>query len=136
LIGLGDGGAHVGILRDASAVTYMLTHWARDRRRGARVPLPWAIKRLTSDNARAIGLNDRGVIRPDAKADINVIDFDHLNLHAPEGVYDLPAGGRRLMQRIDGYVATLVSGKVVMREGQPTGALTGRLVRGSQVGTE
>jgi N-acyl-D-aspartate/D-glutamate deacylase len=136
LIGLGDGGAHVGILSDASAITYMLTHWTRDRRRGARVPLPWAIKRLTSDNARAIGLNDRGVIRCGAKADINLIDYDRLNLHAPEVVYDLPAGGRRLIQRIDGYVATLVSGEIVMREGQPTGALPGRLVRGSQVEPE
>jgi N-acyl-D-aspartate/D-glutamate deacylase len=132
LIGLGDAGAHVGILCDASAITYMLTHWTRDRRRGARVPLPWAIKRLTSDSARAIGLNDRGVIRRGAKADINVIDYDHLNLHAPEVVYDLPAGGRRLIQRTDGYIATLVSGKIVMREGQPTGALPGRLVRGPQ----
>jgi N-acyl-D-aspartate/D-glutamate deacylase len=132
LIGLGDGGAHVGILSDASAITYMLTHWTRDRRRGARVPLPWAIKRLTSDNARVIGLNDRGIIRRGAKADINVIDYDRLNLHAPEAVYDLPAGGRRLIQRIDGYVATLVSGKIVTREGQSTGALPGRLVRGPQ----
>jgi len=132
LIGLGDGGAHVGILSDASAITYMLTHWTRDRRRGARVPLPWAIKRLTSDNARAIGLNDRGILRCGAKADINVIDYDRLRLHAPEVVYDLPAGGRRLIQRVDGYVATLVSGKIVMCDGQPTGALPGRLVRGSQ----
>jgi len=133
LIGLGDGGAHVGILCDASAITYMLTHWTRDRSRGARLPLSWAIKRLTSDNARAIGLNDRGVLRCGAKADINVIDYDRLNLHAPEVVYDLPAGGRRIIQRIDGYVATLVSGKIVMRDGRPTGALPGRLVRGSQV---
>ena len=132
LIGLGDGGAHVGILSDASAITYMLTHWTRDRRRGARVPLPWAIKRLTSDNARAIGLNDRGILQCGAKADINVINYDRLSLHAPEVVYDLPAGGRRLIQRVDGYVATLVSGKIVTRHGRPTGALPGRLVRGSQ----
>jgi N-acyl-D-aspartate/D-glutamate deacylase len=136
LIGLGDGGAHVGILCDASAITYMLTHWTRDRRRGPRVPLPWAIKRLTRDNARAIGLNDRGILRCGAKADINVIDYDRLRLHSPEVVYDLPAGGRRLIQRIDGYVATLVSGKIVMRDGQPTGVLPGRLVRGSQVEPE
>ena len=132
LIGLGDGGAHVGVLCDASAITYMLTHWTRDRTRGARLPLPWAIKRLTSDNARAIGLNDRGVIRRGAKADINVIDYGRLNVHAPEVVYDLPSGGRRLIQRTDGYVATLVSGKIVTREGQATGALPGRLVRGPQ----
>jgi N-acyl-D-aspartate/D-glutamate deacylase len=136
LIGLGDGGAHVGILCDASATTYMLTHWTRDRRRGPRVPLPWAIKRLTRDNARAIGLDDRGILRRGAKADINVIDYDRLSLHSPEVVYDLPAGGRRLIQRIDGYVATLVSGKIVMRDGQSTGVLPGRLVRGSQVEPE
>jgi len=133
LIGLGDGGAHVGILSDASAITYMLTHWTRDRRRGARLPLPWAIKRLTSDNARAIGLNDRGIIRRGAKADINVIDYDRLNVHAPEVVYDLPGRGRRLIQRTEGYLATLVSGQVVTREGQTTGSLPGRLVRGAQV---
>ena len=132
LIGLGDGGAHVGILSDASAITYMLTHWTRDRRRGARLPLPWAIKRLTSDNARAIGLNDRGIIRRGAKADINVIDYDRLNVHAPEVVYDLPGRGRRLIQRTEGYLATLVSGQVVTREGQTTGSLPGRLVRGAQ----
>jgi len=134
LIGLGDGGAHVGILSDASAITYMLSHWTRDRTRGARLPLAWAIKRLTSDNARAIGLNDRGVIRRGAKADVNVIDYDRLGIRAPEVVYDLPSGGRRLIQRTDGYVATLVSGQIVTREGQPTGALPGRLVRGPQAG--
>ena len=132
LIGLGDGGAHVGILSDASAITYMLTHWTRDRSRGARVPLHWAIKRLTSDNAQAIGLNDRGVIRRGAKADINVIDYDRLNVHAPEVVYDLPSRGRRLIQRTEGYVATMVSGQIVTREGQATGSLPGRLVRGPQ----
>ena len=132
LIGLGDGGAHVGILSDASAITYMLTHWTRDRSRGARVPLHWAIKRLTRDNAQAIGLNDRGVIRRDAKADINVIDYDRLKVHAPEVVYDLPSRGRRLIQRTDGYVATMVSGQIVTREGQATGSLPGRLVRGPQ----
>jgi len=132
LIGLGDGGAHVGILSDASALTYMLTHWTRDRTRGAKLPLSWAIKRLTSDNARAIGLNDRGVLRRGAKADINVIDYDRLRLHAPEAVYDLPSGGRRLIQKVDGYEATIVSGEVVNRVGQPTGALPGRLVRGQK----
>jgi N-acyl-D-aspartate/D-glutamate deacylase len=132
LIGLGDGGAHVGILTDASAITYMLTHWTRDRTRGPKFPISWAIKRLTSDNARAIGLNDRGLIRHGAKADINIIDFDRLKLHAPEVVYDLPSGGRRLIQKVDGYVATLVSGDVVSREGKATGKLPGRLVRGAK----
>jgi N-acyl-D-aspartate/D-glutamate deacylase len=130
LVGLGDGGAHVGILSDASAITYMLTHWTRDRTRGAKLSLPWAVKRLTSDNAAAIGLSDRGVIRRGAKADINVIDYDRLAIHAPEVVYDLPSGGRRLVQKTDGYAATIVAGEIVNREGSPSGKLPGRLVRG------
>ncbi len=136
LIGLGDGGAHVGVLCDASAITYMLTHWTRDRTRGPKLDLAWAIKRLTADNAHAIGLNDRGVIRRGAKADINVIDYGRLRLHAPEVVYDLPSGGRRLIQKTDGYVATLVNGVVVTREGKATGALPGRLVRGPKGGPQ
>ncbi len=135
LIGLGDGGAHVGILSDASAITYMLTHWTRDRTRGPKLPLAWAIKRLTSDNANAIGLGDRGVIRKGAKADINVIDYGRLKLHAPEVVYDLPSGGRRLIQHIDGYEATVLSGEIVNREGKATGKLPGRLVRGARPAT-
>ena len=130
LVGLGDGGAHVGILTDASAITYLLTHWTRDRTRGAKMPLAWAIKRLTSDNAAAIGLNDRGVIRVGAKADINVIDYARLKLHAPTVAYDLPSNGRRLMQKTDGYTATIVAGEVVSRDGVATGRLPGRLVRG------
>ncbi|MGH6619380.1 MAG: amidohydrolase family protein, partial [Alphaproteobacteria bacterium] len=130
LVGLGDGGAHVGIICDASAISYMLTHWTRDRTRGATVPLQWAVKRLTRDNAATIGLDDRGLLKPGLKADINVIDYDRLRLRAPEVVYDLPSGGRRLIQRTDGYVATLVSGRPVYREGEATGALPGRLVRG------
>jgi N-acyl-D-aspartate/D-glutamate deacylase len=134
LVGLGDGGAHVGILSDASAMTYMLTHWTRDRTRGPKLPLSWAVKRLTRDNARAIGLNDRGLVARGAKADINIIDYDRLKLHAPEVVYDLPSGGRRLIQTIDGYEATMVSGEVVYREGKETGKLPGRLVRGAKTG--
>jgi N-acyl-D-aspartate/D-glutamate deacylase len=134
LIGLGDGGAHVGILSDASAMTYMLTHWVRDRTRGPKLPLSWAVKRLTRDNARAIGLNDRGLVARGAKADINIIDFDRLRLHAPEVVYDLPSGGRRLIQKIDGYEATMVSGEIVSRDGKETGKLPGRLVRGAKTG--
>ena len=132
LVGLGDGGAHVGILCDASAITYMLTHWTRDRTRGAKVPLAWAVKRITGDNAAAIGLLDRGVIRVGAKADINVIDYPRLAIRAPEVVYDLPSGGRRLIQRTDGYVATIVAGEVVSRDGKATGRLPGRLVRGQK----
>lgn len=131
LIGLGDGGAHVSILCDASAMTYALTHWTRDRPSG-RFPLEWMVRRLTSDNARALGLNDRGVIAPGCKADINVIDHAKLMLHAPRVIYDLPAGGRRLMQQADGYVATILSGEIVSRGGSPTGALPGRLQRGAQ----
>jgi N-acyl-D-aspartate/D-glutamate deacylase len=134
LIGLGDGGAHVGILTDASAITYMLTHWTRDRDRGAKVPLAWAIKRLTSDNARVIGLDDRGFIAPGMKADVNVIDYDNLKVHAPTVLYDLPSGGRRLMQETEGYDATIVSGVIVSRDGKATGDLPGRLVRGPQTG--
>jgi N-acyl-D-aspartate/D-glutamate deacylase len=132
LIGLGDGGAHVSILCDASAMTYGLTHWTRDRASG-RFPVEWMVKRLTSDNANAIGLRDRGVIAPGCKADINVIDYARLRLRAPEVVYDLPAGGRRLMQRADGYVATILSGKPVFRDGAPTGALPGQLIRGARI---
>lgn len=132
LIGLGDGGAHVGILSDASSITYLLTHWTRDRTRGPKMPVEWAIKRLTHDNAAAIGLNDRGLIRVGAKADINVIDYDRLQLHPPQVMYDLPTGGRRLVQKTDGYTATLVNGEAVHREGEATGALPGRLVRGAQ----
>ena len=130
LLGLGDGGAHVGIMCDATATSYTLTHWTRDRARGGLFPLAWAVKRLTHDNAAAIGLDDRGLIRAGRKADINVIDYDRMALRAPEMVYDMPAGGKRLIQRTDGFVATIVSGVPIYREGQPTGALPGRLVRG------
>jgi N-acyl-D-aspartate/D-glutamate deacylase len=131
LIGLGDGGAHVSILCDASAMTYGLTHWTRDRASG-RFPVEWMVRRLTRDNANAIGLRDRGVIAAGRKADINVIDYARLRLCAPEVVYDLPAGGRRLMQRAEGYVATILSGQPVFRDGEPTGALPGRLIRGGK----
>lgn len=132
LIGLGDGGAHVGVLCDASAISYLLTHWTRDRTRGERVPLPWAIKRLTGDNATAIGLRDRGYLKPGLRADINLIDYDRLRLRPPQVVYDLPSGGRRLIQKTDGYAATLVAGQPVYRDGEATGALPGRLVRGAR----
>jgi N-acyl-D-aspartate/D-glutamate deacylase len=132
IIGLGDGGAHVGVLTDASAITYMLTHWTRDRERGAKLPLPWAIKRLTRDNAEAIGLMDRGLLEVGKKADINVIDYENLAIRPPEVLYDLPAGGKRMVQRTDGYDATIVAGQMVYRHGEPTEALPGRLVRGAR----
>jgi N-acyl-D-aspartate/D-glutamate deacylase len=129
--GLGDGGAHVGTICDASFTTYALTHWGRDRARG-RFELPWLIKRQTHDTAAAVGLGDRGLVRPAMKADLNVIDFDRLRLRRPYIVHDLPASGRRLMQTAEGYVATVVSGAVTYRGGEPTGALPGKLVRGAQ----
>jgi N-acyl-D-aspartate/D-glutamate deacylase len=132
IVGLGDGGAHVGILSDASALSTMLTHWTRDRA-GPRFPLSWGVKRITRDSALAIGLHDRGLVANGLKADLNVIDYDRLRVRAPEVVYDLPAGGRRLIQRADGYEATIVSGIVVNRNGEATGALPGRLVRGARV---
>ncbi len=134
LVSLGDGGAHVGMLCDASAFSYMLIHWVRDRTVGERMSLPWAVKRMTRDNALALGLEDRGLLQPGYKADLNVIDYDRLTLHCPEPVYDLPAGGRRLIQRAEGYVATVVSGAPVYRDGEATGALPGRLLRGPQPG--
>jgi len=130
LIGLGDGGAHVGIMCDATATSYTLTHWTRDRGRGSLFPVSWGIKRLTADNAAAIGLNDRGQLQVGKKADINILDYDNLRLRSPEIAYDLPAGGKRLIQRTDGFDATIVSGAIVYRHGEATGALPGRLIRG------
>ena len=131
LVGLGDGGAHVGILSDASAMTYMITHWTRDRTRGRKVKLPWAIKRLTSDNAATLGLTDRGMIKIGKKADLNVINYEHLKINPPEVRYDLPAGGKRMVQTIEGYDATILSGHIVARHGKPTEFLPGKLVRSS-----
>jgi N-acyl-D-aspartate/D-glutamate deacylase len=130
LVGLADGGAHVGTICDASFPTTMLTHWGRDRSRGERLDLSWIVKSMTSDTAGAVGLADRGVLAPGCKADVNVIDFERLTLHHPEMLFDLPAGGKRLVQRADGYLATVVSGEVVYEDGRHTGALPGRLVRG------
>ncbi len=132
VLGLGDGGAHCGTICDGSYPTFMLTHWVRDRTRGERLPLPAVVKWLSHDTARAVGLRDRGVIAPGFKADLNLINLDRLRLHAPEVAHDLPGGGRRLVQRAEGYAATIVSGVVVQRDGAPTGALPGRLVRGPQ----
>lgn len=131
VMGLGDGGAHVGIISDASYTTYLLTHWGRDRGHG-RFEIPYLVKRQTSDTARAVGLMDRGVIALGMKADINVINFDKLRVNAPKMAFDLPAGGKRLLQGADGYVATIVSGNVIYRDGKETGALPGKLVRGPQ----
>ncbi len=129
---LGDGGAHLGCVCDASYSTFMLAHWTRDRTRGARLPLSFAVKQLTADTADLVGLRDRGRLGVGYRADLNVIDIDRLTLGAPEIIRDLPAGGRRMIQRTKGYVATVVNGTVTYREGEATGALPGRLVRGQQ----
>ena len=134
-LGLGDGGAHCGILCDASFPTTMLTHWGRDRTRGPKLPLEWIIRKQTHDSARLVGLGDRGTLEPGMKADVNVIDFDRLRIRKPEIVHDLPAGGRRFVQKADGYEASIVSGEIAFREGVPTGALRGRLVRGARGAT-
>jgi N-acyl-D-amino-acid deacylase len=129
-LGLGDGGAHCGIICDASIQTFMLTHWVRDRKRGERIPVEFAVKRMSRDTAELYGLLDRGSLEPGRKADLNVIDLDGLRLESPEMVFDLPAGGRRFMQRARGYRATVVSGEVTIEDDEPTGVLPGRLLRG------
>jgi N-acyl-D-aspartate/D-glutamate deacylase len=131
VLGLGDGGAHVGLISDASFPTYLLAHWGRDRARG-RFDLATLVRKQCADTARAVGLLDRGVLAPGMKADVNVIDFDALRVARPTMAFDLPAGGKRLLQRARGYVATILSGTVVHRHGEATGELPGRLVRGAQ----
>jgi N-acyl-D-aspartate/D-glutamate deacylase len=134
LPGLSDGGAHVGMICDGSFPTSMITHWTRDRTRGAKVGLEAVVRMQTLDTARAVGLHDRGIIAPGYRADLNVIDYEGLTLHAPKVAYDLPGGGRRLTQRASGYVATVVAGEITYRDGTPTKALPGRLLRGAQAG--
>jgi N-acyl-D-amino-acid deacylase len=132
LFGLSDGGAHCGVIADAGMPTFILTHWARDRVKGDRFPLEFLVRKLSSDTAKAYGLNDRGELRPGMLADVNVIDFEGLRLYRPEAVHDLPAGGKRLVQRVDGYRYTVKSGEVTFDNGEFTGALPGRLVRGGR----
>lgn len=132
VLGLGDGGAHCGFICDASMPTTMLSHWARDRSRGERLPLERVVQLMTRDTARLYGLHDRGVIAPGMKADLNLIDFAKVGNRRPQMVYDLPAGGRRLIQRADGYVATFVDGVQTFAYGEHTGELPGRLVRGAR----
>ena len=131
VVGLGDGGAHLGTICDASFPTTLLTLWVRDRDRN-RLELPFAVQRHTSATARTVGLLDRGVLAPGYRADVNVIDFDRLSARRPEIHHDLPAGGRRLLQSADGYVATLVKGEITYENGEAAGPLPGRLVRGAQ----
>jgi N-acyl-D-aspartate/D-glutamate deacylase len=129
VISLSDGGAHCGFIADASTPSFMLTYWVRDRERGPRMRLETVVQRMTSDTARVYGLNDRGVVAPGRKADLNLIDLDALELLPPEMLFDLPGGGRRLCQDARGYRATIVSGVVTQENDEPTGALPGRLVR-------
>ncbi|WP_316214734.1 N-acyl-D-amino-acid deacylase family protein [Bradyrhizobium sp. SZCCHNR2035] len=130
--GLSDGGAHCGIICDASFPTYLLTHWTRDRKRGEKLSIPFVVAAQSRKTALSVGLSDRGLIAPGYKADVNVIDYDRLHLHPPKVHYDLPVGGRRLMQQVDGYEATIVSGVVTRRNGEATGAHPGRLIRGAR----
>jgi len=132
MISLADGGAHCGYICDVSMPTYMLTHWARDRSRGPTLPLELMVQRQTRDTARIYGLEDRGLLKPGYLADINIIDFDRLRIPPPYVAFDLPAGGRRLVQTAEGYRATLKAGETIMENGERTGALPGKLMRGPQ----
>jgi N-acyl-D-aspartate/D-glutamate deacylase len=132
VLGLGDGGAHYGVICDASFTTYFLERFVRDAAPGMAVALPAAIQALTEAPARAVGLNDRGRLAPGYKADVNVIDLAALRLHAPTMARDLPAGGKRLRQQATGYRVTIKSGVVTYRDGVASWALPGRLVRGAQ----
>ncbi len=131
-MGLSDGGAHCGVICDASMPTFMLTHWTRDRSRGETLPLEWTVKRMTSDTAELYGLGDRGTLEVGKKGDVNVIDYDALQLEPPQAVHDLPTDAMRLIQKSRGYVATIVNGEVISRNGEETGARPGQLIRGAR----
>ena len=130
--GLSDGGAHCGMICDASIPTFLLTHWARDRSRGEKIELEWIVKKQSKDTAELFGLTDRGTLEVGKKADLNVIDFENLKLRSIKLVNDLPAGGRRLLQKAEGYDYTIVSGEITRKGGEDTGARPGRLVRGAR----
>lgn len=132
LFGLSDGGAHCGLICDASMPTYLLTHWARDRSRGERIPVEQLVHNQTRRTAEFFGMHDRGLIAPGMRADINLIDFEGLTIRPPEMVYDLPANARRLVQEVDGYRMIICKGEVIRENGKDTGAMPGRLVRGPQ----
>ena len=129
LLGLSDGGAHCGVICDATVPSFMLAHWGRDRTRGEKLPLEWIVKRQTSETADFFGFKDRGRLVAGKKADLNLIDFENLRPRVPQIVNDLPAGGKRLIQKVDGYEATFVSGQAIFERGVATGARPGRLVR-------
>jgi N-acyl-D-aspartate/D-glutamate deacylase len=130
LFGLSDGGAHCGVIADAGMPTFILTYWGRDRVRGPRMPLEFLVRKMSRDTAEAYGLRDRGLLQPGMLADVNVIDFDALSLSRPEAIFDLPAGGKRLVQRVEGYRHIVKSGQPIFADNEFTGALPGRLVRG------
>jgi N-acyl-D-aspartate/D-glutamate deacylase len=132
VFGLSDGGAHCGVLCDASVPTYMLSYAARDRTRGATLPLEFVVHKMTQDSANVYGLRDRGVVAPGYQADLNLIDYDALALEQPQMVYDLPSRGKRLVQKARGYVATIMRGEVTFENGEATGAVPGRLLRAGQ----
>jgi N-acyl-D-aspartate/D-glutamate deacylase len=129
IFGLGDAGAHCGAISDASFPTTLLQHWGRDRTKGNKFPLERLIKMQTSETSELLGILDRGALEVGLKADINIIDFKNLTIHEPEIIYDLPAGGKRLMQKASGYEYTIVSGEVAFKKGEATGALNGKLIR-------
>ena len=131
---LSDGGAHCGLICDASMPTYMLTHWARDRSRGPQVPVELLVHKQTQATAAVYGLHDRGVLAPGMLGDVNVIDHAGLTLHKPHMIHDLPAGGRRLVQDVDGYVATVKAGEVVVEHDEVTDARPGRTLRAEDSG--
>ncbi len=135
VLGLSDGGAHCGIICDASLPTYMLTHWVRDRSRGERIPLEQVVRMQTRNTAALFGFDDRGALAPGLRADVNVIDFENLRIAPPEVVFDLPANGRRMVQHATGYRMTIQSGQVIYEDGKPTGPLPGKLLRGPQPGS-
>ncbi|MFN3610266.1 MAG: amidohydrolase family protein, partial [Hyphomonas sp.] len=132
LPGLSDGGAHVGMICDGSFTSTMLTHWVRDRTKGQKLTVESIVHRQSRKTAEWIGLWDRGLIAKGYRADLNVIDLANMKLHLPDVIRDLPAGGRRLMQRASGYTATILKGEITHRDGEPTGKLPGRLVRGAR----
>ena len=131
LFGLSDGGAHCGVIADAGMPTFIMTHWGRDRTRGDKLSLEFIVKSLTSSTAEAFGMYDRGYLKEGKIADINIIDFDVMRLHRPEAIFDLPAGGRRLVQKPEGYELTIKAGEIIFDNGVHTGALPGKLVRRS-----
>ena len=129
IMGIGDGGAHVGFILDAGFPTWLLAHWGRKKQRWSPQEL---IRRLTSDTAGAAGLHDRGEVAVGKKGDLNILDWEKIAFGRPYVTFDLPAGGRRLLQKADGYDTTIVSGQVTYRNGEPTGALPGKMVRGQR----